>query len=397
MSIVNSNNQTINDDDNAGLSAIGAGIGTGLGLLGSGIGTAGTAVGTGISSGYSAYGTAIAGAITGKATIDAGSTAASWIQRLLLAAAEAAAQILILEYQKKQYDEIVERQLSAVDQAVNEFTSDINRVMSDFNAGAGSKPRAAAYVPVNWTGVQCDAIEWNLNNGPKAAALQRWTDTQRHSQQLVRIQTFYDSFKVHASLYDDSVTSLLKGLVDVGDVMEVMTDVAENACLVGRMGRTCKQTSQALGVTKMRAQALGRAEFRERTRLAELVSPVGTLFDPASMFVQPERMMQFALEQAQLVQQSLQNQLNAQTAGDPRALARAQARLSMAIAKLQANGSKANLVNAYVPNYASILAPSIKNISEGIFGTTSPSYNSSGQATGTNYGLAGIIGNAIGF
>ena len=58
----------------------------------------------------------------------------------------------------------------------------------------------------------------------------------------------------------------------------------------------------------------------------------------------------FALTTANLIQQSLQNEANADAAGDPTKFAELQAKLQMAVNVLGQEAQRGNMINQFVPN-----------------------------------------------
>jgi hypothetical protein len=391
MAIVN----TILVENNPGLAAIGAGLGTGLTALGTGLGTGLAGAGTGLGAGITGAATALAGSIAGSAVTSAASVAAEWIQRLALPAVQAIAQIKILDYQRAQYEKISDKQVGYVDDAINNYVSKINSAVTDARNGSPEPPKAAAYIPVNWCDIQQQVLGCGTEDAVHIGALVKQINLQHRAEQLSRVYALSVGWQTSMQLFEAQYTDLMRGKLPVSDVVEVMTDTAEQACLNGRVGRTCNQTLLNLGISQMRAQVLGRNEMARHLEIMERISPVGKLMDGENFILKPDMILRFSLAQAQLVQASLQNVYNAQTAGDPRALAAAQVKLAGAVAQLQGAVTKANLVNSYVPNFAGVLQPALQSFTEGLFGTGNSTYgrNSNGTLgkTGTNLGFIGSI------
>ena len=81
------------------------------------------------------------------------------------------------------------------------------------------------------------------------------------------------------------------------------------------------------------------------------------------MMVSPSERISLALNQAQLIQQSLQNKNNSLAQKSPHLFAKLQTRISRDITRLQQKASEALLVNTHVGNYAATIVPKTSNIS----------------------------------
>ena len=112
-------------------------------------------------------------------------------------------------------------------------------------------------------------------------------------------------------------------------------------------------------------EVVGRREFREVTTWTNtVVSPISRQISAMSMMVEPTMRIQLALQQAQLIQQSLQNKNNALAQKQPFLMAELQLKMQRDIVRLQQKASEALLVNTHVPNFAAIVpSPTMNNIS----------------------------------
>jgi len=210
---------------------------------------------------------------------------------------------------------------------------------------------------------------------------------------------------VTLDIQSKSVQDLTRGILPVGDVVEVLGDTAEQACLTGRIGNTKRTTARDLGISKLRVQAAGREEFRKATAFNNsVVSPNGRQHDIGEMMMTPQQRVELALHQAQLIQQSLQNKNNALAQKKPYKLAELQFKIQRIITRLQQKSTEALLVNTHVPNYAGTIVPKMSNVSglvgaigQGIQGASALNffgnpYTSQDVKTGTSMGSSGYGG-----
>jgi hypothetical protein len=121
-----------------------------------------------------------------------------------------------------------------------------------------------------------------------------------------------------------------------------------------------------MSIARLRLQAEGRAELRDQADLIERVSPVSRQANMREMMQNPHERIALALAQAQLIQNSLQNQYNRRAQKAPYRMAKLNLRLEKAINKLQVRSAKASLTNTFIPDYASILQPALTALTDSI-------------------------------
>lgn len=330
---------------------------------------------------------------TGAAAIYATSNQLSWAQALLVPGLQAAANILILERQKSYYDDISNEQKATIDLAVANYLACIDGLLPMFEDAYPDVPEAAEYVPVNPCQEQGDTIECNIGHIARANDWAYCINRLHEQNDLTRAVAFDPRWLVNMDLSSMTIQDLLRGKFPVSDLMEVMTDTAEQSCLTGRIGGCRHLTSRNLGISRLRMQHTGREELRKNAKMFEDISPHRRQRGIEEMMQTPQQRIALALTQAQLIQNSLQNVNNQNAQKPPHRLAELQMRLEKCINKLQHEASKASLVNSYVPNYAAILQPQIRALAGaagmaigGAFGgasTTQSSYNS--PSVGGNY------------
>lgn len=301
------------------------------------------------------------------AAVYAGSNVFSWAQALLVPGVQAAANILLMEQQKSDYEDIVATQRSFLDAAVSQYISGIDALIPLFDDAYPEVPQAAEYVPIDACCIQRATIECNIANTSRADVYARSVSRLHEQSDIVRAIVFDPRFLVNMDLVSVQISDLLRGRLPVGDIIEITGDNAELAAMTGRIGGTRRTTVRDLGLGKLRAQAMGRAEFQKHHEfIGRSISPLSRQTDIREMMQTPAQRIALALQQAQLIQNSLQNLYNQQAQKDPHLMAELQTKIQKVITKLQFQANKATLVNTYVPNYSAILQPMVQSVAQAI-------------------------------
>lgn len=312
------------------------------------------------------YGGGDTGAI-GAAAVYSASNVFSWAQALLVPGIQAAANILLMEKQRSDYDDIVEDQRALVGLAVNNYVTGVESLLPDFEDAYPDVPEAAEYVPIDACCIQRATIECNLATTERADIWAKQIGRLHEQNDIIRSIVFDPRFIENMDLTSLSIQDLLRGRSPVGDVMEVMTDNAEQAALQGRIGNTVRTTARDLGISKLRSQAAGRRALHEHQQaIAQNVSPLSRQGDIRDMMQTPAQRIALALTQAQLIQNSLQNKNNQLAQKSPHLMAELRVKMDRLLLKLQHEANKAALVNQFVPNYAATLQPQIKAVASAI-------------------------------
>jgi hypothetical protein len=145
----------------------------------------------------------------------------------------------------------------------------------------------------------------------------------------------------------------------------------------------------------------GRQSFdRGLASINQNVSPVARMVDIRDMMQSPAQRINLALQQAQLIQNSLQNAYNLAVQVPLGRTAKLQARIQKCIMLLSTRLSKANLVNTYVPNYATALTPTINQFANALGGTLFSGFGNSNRGGSNDVsfqgGQTGIVYNSAG-
>jgi hypothetical protein len=289
---------------------------------------------------------------------------------LLVPALQAIATVVILNKQKEFHDEIAEKRIELIDEAVTNWIGGMEGMISSGMVGEafGTVPASAAYIPVDSRETIYAAINENLQNVPAAERHIAAVNRMNENNDIVRMTAFSPEFLhlVHKS--SSSIRDLINGKLSIDEVVNVLTDDSEQAALQGRIGNTGRRTHRSLGITRLNLQRFGRRELEAQVKLASAVSPMDRQQTMQDMLGTPARRVALALTQAQLIQQSLQNANNAAAAGNPTKLGELQLSLQKFTNRLAQEAQRGNMVNQFVPNFAALLEPQIKSITEALLG-----------------------------
>lgn len=312
-------------------------------------------------SGYAVAGSHVAAAgIYSAARL--GSNALSWAKSLAAITLQAGVMYKLMDKQKQSYDKISKQQIAYLEEAVHQYVLSINNdLIPKMEEAYPDVPIAAEFVPVNPAKLTFDTLVQNLENQPKGFEMIEAMNNYHRLSYRSRL-FFLSPLAIECiSLEGVQIKALLQGKIPNDDVMEVFTDIADNAFATGRMGNMGRQTAAALGITKLRLQAGGREALHNHLQsLNANVSPIAGEARLEDYFQKPANMLAFALQQQELIQNSLQNLNNTRAQKPPHKLAELQAKMQMTMARLQLLANRGNLVNQYVPNFAGIFGPSFQ-------------------------------------
>lgn len=303
----------------------------------------------------------------GAAALYVASNVFSWTQAIQMPKLQAEANKEVLRLQKEHYDAINAEQRRLLDDAINTYLNSTNGLLDgyDFEEALPDVPEAAEYVPVDVCCEQLATIECNISHTDRADAYISYVNRLHERNDFRHALAACPDFLVNLDIANKSIQDMMRGILPVGDVVEVMSDVAEQASLTGRIGSVKRTTARDLGISKLRIMTAGRKEFRESVAWANsAVSPLQRQHDLTEMMQKPGERIGYALMQAQLIQNSLQNKNNALAQKAPHLLAELQTRLQQQITVLQQMSSKALLMNTHVPNYAAVVFPKLSNTAQ---------------------------------
>lgn len=293
---------------------------------------------------------------------------------LLVPALQAAATILILEKQKDLYDDIADDRKDSIDGAVATFIASVDAqiALGSFREAYGSVPEAILYEKIDMRDEGMEAAESSLIGIPAAKRYIEAANRIMEQDNIVRAMMLDGRYVCDNELISCTINQMLSGEVPISDLSETIRDVAEGAAFRGNVGNTDGVTRLDLGISQHRMRIAGQQAFQSHLEsINRDVSPISRSVSLREFTQTPEQRLGLALSEAQLIQQSLQNQANAAVAGDPTAYGELQTKLNEAVLVLGNEAQRGNISNAFVPNYAALLAPAIESISEGLLGDSS--------------------------
>lgn len=342
----------------------------------------------------SSYGKAFYGGgdigLVGAAAIYAASSVVSWASALLMPGIQASANLLLMSRQKSDYDKITAVQRQFLSTSITNYVNGIESLLPDFEAAFPDVPMAAEYVPVDPCCVQGATIECNISHIARGSVMIKGMSRENEQNAITRAIIFDPRWLTNNDMVSLQINNLLRGISPVDDVVEVLSDRAEQDAIHGRVGSSRKTTMRDLGVSKLRAQALGREELRaHHSFISQSISPLSKLTSIEDIMQTPSQRIALALAQAQLIQNSLQNLYNRNAQKAPHLLAELETKVQRVITKLQFEANKASLTNTFVPNYAATLQPMIRSVAAAIGDRVdSPASNQFFGAPGTQQGFS---------
>lgn len=288
--------------------------------------------------------------------------ALAWAQSLAVAALQIAALKAMLDKQKGAYDDIANKQVGYVEQAINQYMLDLNNnLIPTFQDAYPDVPQAAPYTPVDTSAVVFNQMVENITNMPKTEEYMLRANHIQRTNYLTRLAFFSPGFLSNVQSAAYQITDLMAGKLSTEDAIEVLTDEAEQAAMLGRLGNCGKTTRRSLGISRMRSQKAGRDELTAHIGMVNAFSPLNGEVTFEQQMIRPENRMALALQESQLLQNSLQNIYNTAAQKPPYKLAELQAKMSAAIARLTYFANRGNLASQFVPNYAAVFGPAIQS------------------------------------
>jgi hypothetical protein len=309
----------------------------------------------------------------------------SWTQSLALPAAQALAQILLLKYQKSQYDELDEKRIGYLEDAIDKWGDCVDDLLDDVKLATDDAAEPAMYQPVSPSGEQYQTISDNTEILPSAGNYIKMVNDYHREEDLLRAAILNPRYYQMNEIVWISIEKLINGDLPVGITMEVMTKSAETACKTGRLGRSSRQTARNLGIIDYRIQKVGRAEQRdERMSQNRDVNPLPRSGDIREMMIKPQDRIGYAIEQGQLLQNALQNAYNACARKAPYLQAQIEIKLQKCQQTMAMMSAKASALSGYVPNFAAVLNNQVRDVINGAFKGIDQSFGFGNSATLNN-------------
>ena len=297
----------------------------------------------------------------------------SWEQRLLLPGLEMASQLLLLEWQKDQFEELKEERLGYIQCATTQWIERMDYLRDYLSEIIDDIPQQAMYQPVSFAGEQLETVTDNMQalkyNAQYVEQVNRHHVEHDLARQALLNPKYYEQTECSAT----SIGDLMKGRLPIDDVVEILSDTAQQALLTGKIGNSCKLTLRNLGISTLRAQTAGRQEAREERRSVNETSPIQRMADVRSLEVTPADRVSIAITQAQLMQNSLQSAYDTCSKKAPYLWHQLQMDIKKAEMEVMNQAQKAGMTTAFVPNYAQLFSQQLGDLFQQQTGQSQPS------------------------
>jgi hypothetical protein len=300
---------------------------------------------------------------TGAALVYAGSTAVSWAKTLLVAGAQAKANLHLMEKQHRAYSRIRREQRELTQLAINSYADGVTNLLDDMSGAYPDVPEAARYTPVDPCAELRDLASCNLERAPRAGAWAACINRFNVQNDIARMVMFDPRWTSNMDLHAMTLGDLLRGRFPA--TKPLLSESAELDAFEERNPEGGYKTPRNYGLSRSRMTELGKAELGEEAQMMSQVAPPNRRSDLRFLMDDPANRVALALSQAQLIQNSLQNLFNRNAEKPPHRLAILNARIERLINRLQFQASKANMIDSHVPNYAAIYQPAINALTSG--------------------------------
>ena len=331
------------------------------------------------------------------AGIFSGMHAAELVWGGLQPAIEAAATLSLLEWQHGKYEDIEAERIGYIEAAQKQWCGRMNEIRAQMENVIDDIPEPAMFDPVSASGEQLESITDNLQALEYSEQYVEQITKFHLEHDLARQVAMNDGYYDQTKVVWDTIGGLLLGELPTSDVVEILSDTAEQAILTGKIGNSQSLTFRNLGISQLRAQALGRQERREElTNQSQNISSPSRSGDVRTMEIGPAQRISWSITQGQLIQNALQNAYNACSKKAPYLWHQMQTDVQNSVQELQLLAGKANLVNSFVPNYAGIFQSQVSDLSSALIGGVSGD-NSGGVAGGASSFGAGQTYNQGGY
>lgn len=247
----------------------------------------------------------------------------------------------------------------------------------------GEKPKAAEYMPVDFSKEQWDTIEANLNNLRGGGRdLLAETNGTIDADALKRAVKFIPNYQQNMRLEGEASNSLLSGRLPYDDALDIVANRGSLTDAIGTPGTAAPATLRDLGLSRLDAIKSGAGLMQGMVNIAEQVNPVSRRMRPQDMYVNPTDRIRLRMEQNQLIQQSDQSRNNIEAGLPPSDSAATQLALAQRLGVI-GGGPVGGSDNS---GYAQAAASLISGLGGLYGGSTAGSLNTAGAGARGNYG-----------
>ncbi len=317
--------------------------------------------------------------------------ALSWVQAGVVAGLFVAGAKYLTNEMLQHVNKQTRAEINMVELALMNYIEEMeNNLLPKFREAYPDKPQAADYVPI------VPGAELTRSFNERIAALTtgtNYTVAYNHMHRinfLARAQMLLPGFQTMLASIARQANQMIDGKLPVDDVGEILVDVAEAAALRGTIGNTHAMTMRRLGVSTLRAQLAGRQALKDGVDLANAMVPIEGELSSRDLIISPENELNMALQQAQLIQQSLQARYNLAAQKAPYLMGELAARLQMIITRLQFDANKANMGTKFVPDYRGMMGQLTGGLMNKVSETFAGAFGDANQSSEVGAEQAGL-------
>lgn len=192
---------------------------------------------------------------------------------------------------------------------------------SDAAKAMGGKPDAAEYRMIDFGDEQRRTILDNITALPAIDILNQGANAQLTRQDLRRIGKFIPNFRSIMRTQAENANNLVNGRLPFEDVMDIVANRGSLDASLGTPGASGPATLRDLGISRLSAINSGQSLLQSMVSTAEQVSPIARYTRPSDFLLSPQQTIPWAIQQAQLEQQSSQSANNLAAGASPAELA----------------------------------------------------------------------------
>ena len=297
---------------------------------------------------------------------------ASVVAGLAIPALQAAATLTLLNFQNDIAEDRIDDSQRIITQARDRYCQCLEELLPLLEQATDDVPLASDYNPVSVGGSYFESLKETVQLAQFAREYTELYGAIGRDTDLTRLRSLNPLYDETQDKIWQQLLSYTCGETPVDVAIEISGDAAETNAINGRLG-TCQLTSRKLGANSLSMSQLGRSEKRlEEENLNRNVSPLDRNLSVERFVVDPAQRVQWDIEQAQLIQQSIQNAFNLCAKKDPYLLQEWQVRMQCCVTDLQTALSNASAELGFVPNYLGAFGPQINSLFQGSSGQESP-------------------------
>lgn len=287
---------------------------------------------------------------------------ASVLAGLAIPALEAAATLTLMKYQNDKAEDKINASQRILSNAQKAYCAKLKELQPLLESATDDVPKASDYTPVSIGGSYFESLKQTVQ-------LADWAQEYAELYGSAGRDVALERARALNPLYDDQMTqiweelgSYISGEIPQDEAVDIGGSAAETNAYNGRMG-TPQLTARMMGLKTRQVKDYGRSQKRlEEAHQNQNISSTSLNPDLQKFVVNPQDRVQWDLQQAQLIQNSIQNALNLCALKDPYLLQQWQIEMDCVKSELQVAMAQASSELGFVPNYLGAFGPQIRNL-----------------------------------